>query len=461
MSDDPKAPDGPKGPEGKIGTALSGYGRLAGIAASLGILILGGAFWALHRTPKNERAGVLLPAPALEKTGKAGSAATPEYRRMVGDRNRSAAQTALATGTSFVPNPLGAAQGAGPSLQPPSPPTPSDGNGALEKAADRDRARRRDQERRMKELRRERERQKAESLREKAMLGEMAAINGAVYGTGQESGGVADDRPKSVQNASAKAEAQTVSAKKASPSGEPAIPASLLKLLAPGKIYYGEVDTEVNSDVPGPVLATIETGKLKGSRLLGGFTKAGDYVVLKFTSMTLPDGDVAPLTAYALDPHKLQAGMATDVNHHYLERYGSMLLGAFLYGFGQAEMYNGGTGTVTQFGAPVFIPQMNTVLSQSALGLGMAGQQLASVTQNNFNIPATVHLHQNDPVAILIIRASAPKTVAAKASPPAPAPARPATPLPPVGPFGGGVGGSPYGGGYGTPGGIPMMPMMP
>ena len=182
-------------------------------------------------------------------------------------------------------------------------------------------------------------------------------------------------------------------------------------------------------------------------------------MVLKFTSMTLPDGDVAPLTAYALDPHKLQAGMATDVNHHYLERYGSMLLGAFLYGFGQAEMYNGGTGTVTQFGAPVFIPQMNTVLSQSALGLGMAGQQLASVTQNNFNIPATVHLHQNDPVAILIIRAQAPKTVTAKASPPAPA--RPATPLPPVGPFGGGGGGSPYGGGYGTPVGIPMMPMMP
>jgi hypothetical protein len=95
---------------------------------------------------------------------------------------------------------------------------------------------------------------------------------------------------------------------------------------------------------------------------------------------------------------------------------------------------------------------MNTVLSQSALGLGMAGQQLASVTQQNFNIPATVHLHQNDPVAILIIRASAPKAVPAPAAPAAPL--RPAAPLPPVGPFG-----SPYSGGY--PGGMPMMPMMP
>jgi hypothetical protein len=99
---------------------------------------------------------------------------------------------------------------------------------------------------------------------------------------------------------------------------------------------------------------------------------------------------------------------------------------------------------------------MNSVLSQSALGLGMAGQQLASVTQQNFNIPSTVRLHQNDPVAILIIRASAPKTVSAPAAP-AP-PARTAAPLPPVGPFGG-YGGSPYGGYPG--GGLPMMPMMP
>ena len=457
MAADPKAKDSPKG---RIRTALSGYGKLAGIAAGLGILILGGAFWALHRTPKTERAGVSLPAPAIEGTGKAGDAATPEYRRMVGDRNRTAAQTALTTGGSFVPNPLGAAPGAGSSLQPPAPPsppgTPDDKTGALQKAADRDRALRWAQERRMEERRLERDRQKAESLREKAMLGEMAAINGAVYGSGEETDGIADDRSKSAIQASGQAKAQTVSAKKTAPPGAPSVPASLLKLLAPGKIYYGEVDTEVNSDVPGPVLATIETGKLKGARLLGGFTKAGDYVVLKFTSMTLPDGDVAPLTAYALDPHKLQAGMATDVDHHYLERYGSMLLGAFLYGFGQAEMYNGGTGTVTQFGAPVFIPQMNTVLSQSALGLGMAGQQLASVTQQNFNIPATVHLHQNDPVAILIIRASAPKTVAAAAAPLAPA--RPAAPLPPVGPFGGGAAPT---GGYGYSGGMPMMPMMP
>ena len=452
MPDNPKTPIPPKGPAGKIRTALSGYGKLAGLVAGLSVLILGGALWALHRPPPKEQAGVRLPAPALDQAGKAGDAATPEYRRMVGVRNRTDAQAALSTGGSFVPNPLGTA-GSGPPQATTSPASPPGAPDALKAQAERDRAERRAQERRQEQRIRDRERQKAEAVREKAMLREMAAINGAVYGTGGETVGVADDRPKG----SPRAVATTVSARKTAPPGPSPVPESLLKLLRPGRIYYGEVDTEVNSDVPGPVLATIETGKLRGARLLGGFTKAGDYVVLKFSSLTLPDGDVAPVTAYALDPHKLQAGMATDVNHHYLERYGSMLLGAFLYGFGQAEMYNGGTGTVTQFGAPVFIPQMNTVLSQSALGLGMAGQQLASVTQQNFNIPATVHLHQNDPVAILIIRASAPKAVPAPASPAAPS--RPAAPLPPVGPFG-----SPYSGGYpggGYPGGMPMMPMMP
>jgi len=440
-------PDNPNAPTGKIRTALAGYGKLVGLSGGLALLILGGAFFALHRTSQKEPAGVRLPAPALDQTGKAGSNATPEYRKMVGDSNHSKEQAALSTGKSFVPNPLGAA---GPEvLPPPQPPgPPANKAGALQNAADRDQARRLAQERRQEQRIQERERQKAESVRDKAMLSEMAAINQSVYGTGGTETGVADDRPKAMRNAAV----HPVPAKAPSPPGPPPVPASLLKLLRPGRIYYGEVDTEVNSDVPGPVLATIQTGKLKGARLLGGFTKAGDYVLLKFSSMTLPNSDVYPVTAYALNPHKLQAGMASDVNHHYIERYGSMLLGAFLYGFGQAEMYSGGTGTVTQFGAPVFIPQMNSVLSQSALGLGMAGQQLASVTQQNFNIPATVHLHQNDPVAILIIRASAPKSVSRA---PAPAqPARTAAPLPPVGPFG-----NPYSGGY--PGGMPMMPMMP
>ena len=451
----------PDNPKGKIRTALAGYGKLVGLSAGLAVLIVGGAFWALHRSSQKEQSGVSLPAPALDRPGKAGSAATPEYRRMVGVRNRSDEQAALKAGKSFVPNPLGPLGPAGPSSLPttPSPPIPTKKAGALQNAARRDQALRQAQELRQKRALMERERQKAESLRDKAMLSEMAAINNSVYGTGLDGVAVADDLPSRTQQAPAP---RTASVSKKTPSVPP-LPASLLKLLRPGRIYYGEVDTEVNSDVPGPVLATIQTGKLKGARLLGGFTKAGDYVVLKFDSMTLPNSDVYPVTAYALNPHKLQAGMATDVNHHYIERYGSMLLGAFLYGFGQAEMYSGGTGTVTQFGAPVFIPQMNSVLSQSALGLGMAGQQLASVTQQNFNIPATVHLHQNDPVAILIIRASAPKTVSAPAAPAQPA--RAAAPLPPVGPFGGtspyggGYGGSPYGGYPG--GGLPMMPMMP
>ena len=449
----------PGNPNGKIRTALAGYGKLVGLSAGLAILIVGGALWALHRASQKEQSGVSLPAPALDQTGKSGSAATPEYRRMVGVRNQSDEQTALKAGKSFVPNPLGPLGPPGTSSlpTPPSPPIPTKKAGTLQNAALRDKALRQAQELRQKRTLMERERQKAEGLRDKAMLSEMAAINNSVYGTGLSAVAVADDLPQRAQQAAAPG-----APKKAGTPSAPPLPVSLLELLRPGRIYYGEVDTEVNSDVPGPVLATIQTGKLKGARLLGGFTKAGDYVVLKFDSMTLPDSDVYPITAYALDPHKLQAGMATDVNHHYIERYGSMLLGAFLYGFGQAEMYSGGTGTVTQFGAPVFIPQMNSVLSQSALGLGMAGQQLASVTQQNFNIPATVHLHQNDPVAILIIRASAPKTVSAPATP-AP-PARTASPLPPVGPFGGspyggGYGGSPYGGGYGS--GMPMMPMMP
>lgn len=236
------------------------------------------------------------------------------------------------------------------------------------------------------------------------MMEEMAALNDAVFPSKIDVPPMMDFHPKK----SKKAAAKPTLAKFAHSSGSGGtvpIPDEIATLLKPGRIYYGKIDTEVNSDVPGPVLATIESGKLQGSKLLGGFQKAHGYVVLKFKSMTLPNGDVYPLTAYAINSNTLQDGIETDVDHHYLARYGAMLGGAFLYGFGQAEMYAGGAGTVTQYGTPVFVPNTQTTISQSMMGLGMAGQQLSTETAKGFNRPSTVTVKKGTAVGILIIDA--------------------------------------------------------
>lgn len=247
----------------------------------------------------------------------------------------------------------------------------------------------------------------------KAMEIEMASINDAEFPKKVSIPPIFDYHPKKqevkkAEKGNPSGDRKSASASHSKPAGVK-IPDYILALLRPGRLYYGTLDGEVNSDVPGPVLATVRSGKLNGAKLLGKFSRSHDYVVIEFTSMTMPNGDVYPLDAFAVNSRNLQDGLSVDVDHHYLSRYGALLAGAFLFGFGQAEMYAGGTSSVTQFGTPIFIPNTNTLIAQSMMGLGTAGQQLSNLAQQGFNRQTTVRVPKNQAIGILIIHAGAPK----------------------------------------------------
>ena len=302
----------------------------------------------------------------------------------------------------------------------------------------------------------------------KAMEMEMASINEAEFPSKVDIPPIFDYHPKKQEikkgeKGPPSGEKKSSTESHSKPSGVN-IPDYILALLKPGRLYYGTLDGTVNSDVPGPVLATVQSGKLTGSKLLGKFSRTHDFVMIEFTSMTMPNGDVYPIDAFAVNSKNLQDGLSTDVDHHYLSRYGALLAGAFLFGFGQAEMYAGGTSSVTQFGTPIFIPNTNTLIAQSMMGLGTAGQQLSNVANQGFNRPTTVTVPKGTAIGILIIHAGAAKRSGLPSSdqkkqggtatgPVAQQPAQPQT-----------MGYTPPGGqmpmnGMGM--GMPMMPMMP
>ena len=52
--------------------------------------------------------------------------------------------------------------------------------------------------------------------------------------------------------------------------------------IKPGDLLYAVVDTGVNSDVPSAVMATIASGKYRNARLLGGFQRHDERLVLAF-----------------------------------------------------------------------------------------------------------------------------------------------------------------------------------
>lgn len=191
------------------------------------------------------------------------------------------------------------------------------------------------------------------------------------------------------------------------PSG-PASTVPAQTMIKAGTILFAVLENALNSDQAGtPVLAQIAAGKYQGAQLMGSFsTSADNKLIIKFNQMILKNyTDPIPINAYAIDPTTAQNALASYVNNHYVERYGSLFAAAMLQGFGNAysNYQNPCYGTNNCFidGSV----QKNSVTTETALyqGLGQIGTNVASQVQNNFNRPATIVLNQGSGMGILFM----------------------------------------------------------
>lgn len=181
-------------------------------------------------------------------------------------------------------------------------------------------------------------------------------------------------------------------------------------LIKAGSILFAVLDTAVNSDYPdSPVMATIVAGQWKGAKLLGKLTTAKnvagqlDRVSLNFTLMNL---DAWPktkaVTAYAIDPDTARTVLASEVNYHYLKRFGAMFATSFLQGYANAITTSSSTSTTGIFGTSTTHPELSPG-SKLAVGLGQVGQTLGNVTQSYANIPPTVKVDSGVGLGILFM----------------------------------------------------------
>ncbi len=175
-------------------------------------------------------------------------------------------------------------------------------------------------------------------------------------------------------------------------------------LIGPGKLYYGVVDTSIDTDQPGPVLAQMEDGPLRGARLLGNFTRHGDRVVIEFNVLTMPDQASIPIKAVAVNARTNRTSVETSYNNHDFSRFAWLVAGALLQGVGQSAQQSGTsvTSSLTGFSA-VTSPRS---LSQDVLdGMGTVGQTLGSIGQQEFtSIKPTVRLKDGSGIGVLFLK---------------------------------------------------------
>ncbi|MBI2785991.1 MAG: type IVB secretion system protein DotG/IcmE [Legionella longbeachae] len=175
-----------------------------------------------------------------------------------------------------------------------------------------------------------------------------------------------------------------------------------------GDVLFAVVDTSVNTDEPGPILATIVSGKLKGTKLIGSFNlpSNANKMVITFNTMSIPGAPkTISISAYAIDPNTARTALASRTNHHYLMRYGSLFASSFLEGFGNAFQSANTTVTIGGTGGGNDVTVQNGIgrstLENAVIGLATVGKSWGQQAQVLFNTPTTVEVFSGTPIGVL------------------------------------------------------------
>lgn len=172
-------------------------------------------------------------------------------------------------------------------------------------------------------------------------------------------------------------------------------------LLPAGKIEYGQIITQANSDVPGPVLAQIASGPLAGARALGNFTMQDKYLILNFTKAVL-NGKEYAINAVAVDPATTLTGVATDVNNHYFRRVFLPGAAKFIEGWASAVARQGTSVVVT--GETVTSSQDDLDTGEELLaGFDEAAGEVADIMDDEADRPVTVKVASGTRVGLLFL----------------------------------------------------------
>jgi len=183
-------------------------------------------------------------------------------------------------------------------------------------------------------------------------------------------------------------------------------------IIKAGDVVFAVLDTGVNSDEPSPVMATILSGPLKGGKLVGGLsptaslpgTNGPTKVILDFNRLSIPSAPASiSISAVAIDPDTARTALASDVDHHYLQRYGSVFAAAFLQGYGNAVQQSGTEVLVGPLGNTTIAAGSLNGFQEVTAGLGQVGQQWGSQLNEALSRQNTVTVNAGISIGILFL----------------------------------------------------------
>ncbi len=159
-------------------------------------------------------------------------------------------------------------------------------------------------------------------------------------------------------------------------------------------------------------MGTIIQGDYKGAKVIGALQPAQstdnrpEKVILSFTTLSPLDTTKSlPISAVAVDPDSARTALASDVDHHYLLRYGTLLASSFATGYAKVISSQGSTTSTnsTTGSTTTNMPSLNGS-QQIYAALGQVGQNVGSATSTYFNTPNTITVDQGTGFGLLVLK---------------------------------------------------------
>jgi len=170
-----------------------------------------------------------------------------------------------------------------------------------------------------------------------------------------------------------------------------------------GTIAYAQLLNELNSDIPGPVLAHVLSGPFAGGRALGKYKVAEEYLVLEFT-VIVKDAVGYSIDGIALDEKTTLAGHVTDIDRHYFRRVILPAAAKFLEGYTSAAAKTVTSTTTTAGGGVVQEEEPLDTKKELMKGAEEASGEISSAMTEQAKRPITVRLAKGTTFGILMLK---------------------------------------------------------
>ncbi|MGC9272092.1 DotG/IcmE/VirB10 family protein, partial [Acidiphilium sp.] len=174
-------------------------------------------------------------------------------------------------------------------------------------------------------------------------------------------------------------------------------------LIPAGHGVYGVTKLAVSSDQGGsPVEVQALSGPIAGDDMIGSFSREGDRLVVKLTSITLKNGEQASINALVVTPDTMRTAVATSVNEHYVDRIVLPAAAAFVEALGGSLGQSGSVEQTSPLGGLTVFSHVNTAQAVAA-GFGNAAGTLGNIIEQTAPKGPTVKLAAGTDVGVLFL----------------------------------------------------------